>query len=50
MVGLDLRGELPDVAEPDAELIVARAPLRVLRADLLVAERLQLREGITEDF
>ena len=48
MVGLNLRGQFSDVAEPDAELIVACAVLAVLRTDLLIAERFELRESFFE--
>ena len=48
VVGLDLRGKLPDVTKPDAELVVSSATLSVLRTDLLVAERFQLRESILQ--
>lgn len=46
VVGLDLRGKLPDVTKPDAELVVSSAILSVLRTDLPVVERFQLRESI----
>src|SRR5262245_42011448 len=48
VVGLDLRGELPYVTMTDAELIVSSAPFFVLCTDVLVAERLQLRQGFLE--
>ncbi len=38
----------PDVAQSDAELIVAGTVLGVLRAHLLVAERFELRERLFE--
>ena len=48
VVGLDLRGQLPDVAELNAELIVAGAVLLVLRTHLLVAERFELLQRFFE--
>jgi hypothetical protein len=48
VIGLDLRGELSDVTKRDAELVVTGAALPVSRTDLLVSERLQLRESILE--
>jgi hypothetical protein len=48
VVGLNLRGQFSDDAEPDTEVIVAGAVLAVLRADLLIAERFELRESFFE--
>jgi hypothetical protein len=48
VVGLNLRGQFSDFAEPDAELIVAGAVLAVLCTDLLIAERFELRESFFE--
>jgi hypothetical protein len=48
VVGFYLRGQFSDGAEPDAELIVAGAVLAVLRTDLLIAERFELRESFFE--
>jgi hypothetical protein len=46
VIPLDRRGDLSDPAHRHAELLVARAVLRVAGAHLLVAERLQLRERV----
>jgi hypothetical protein len=47
---LDLRGNLSDVAKLDAELIFSSAILRVMRMDLFVAERFELRESFSESY
>jgi hypothetical protein len=41
VVGLDLGGQLANIAQPDAELIFPGAMLFVLRTDFLIAERFQ---------
>src|SRR6185295_11120161 len=48
MVGLDLRGQLPDVTMLNAKLPVAGAMLFVACADLFVPERFQLCECFFE--
>ena len=48
MVRPDLFRQYPDVAETDAELIVAGAALGVLRPHLRVAERFELLESFFE--
>jgi hypothetical protein len=48
MVRPDLFRQLPDVAETDAELIVAGAALGVLRPHLRGAERFELLESFFE--
>lgn len=48
MVRLDLLGQLPNIAAPDTELILASAVLGVLRTHLLVAEHLELLERLLE--
>jgi hypothetical protein len=48
MVRPDLFRERPDIAETDAELIVAGAALGVLRPHLHVAERFELLESFVE--
>lgn len=48
MVRADLLRQHPDVAETDAELIVAGAALGVLRPHLCVAQRFELFESFLE--
>jgi hypothetical protein len=48
VVCFDLLGELSDITELDTELIVARATLLVLRAQLLISERFELCENFLE--
>ena len=50
VVGLDLRGNFSDVTVFDSELILSSAILRVMRLDLLVAERLQLCKCLLEGY
>lgn len=48
VVGLYLRGKLPEVAQLNAELIVTGAVLFVMRTNLFVAESLELSESFFE--